>query len=66
MFYVKTKVNDETEIRTEITDENVFTICPVCGKEHAIDISEIFEIGGDLYSSQVCCEKCSFKDKSEV
>lgn len=66
MFFVKVKVNEATEIRAEITDENVFTICPVCGKEHAVEISEIYENGGDLYSSQVICDECSFKDNSEV
>ena len=63
MFFVKANVNETTEIRTEITDENVFTICPVCGKEHAVDISEI---SGDIYSTQVLCSECSFKDNSEV
>lgn len=60
MFYVKSKINDESEIRVEITDENVFTICPKCGQEHAVDLSEIFSDGhSDLFSTSVYCRKCS-------
>lgn len=41
MFYVKTKINDETTITTELTDENVFTHCPKCGTEFPVDLVEI-------------------------
>lgn len=59
MFYVKTKINEGTEIRTEITDENVFTVCPQCGQEHAVDLSEIFSDGhSDLFGTAVYCRKC--------
>lgn len=68
MFYVKTKINEETAITTEITDENVFTQCPECGKEIAIDLYDIFSDGGDLYStvvycSEVCCQTNRSKQK---
>lgn len=33
MFFVKTNVNDATEINTEITDDNVYSYCPECGAE---------------------------------
>jgi len=60
MFYVKTKINDETTIRTELTDENVFTICPGCGKEQLIDnLAKVFEDGGDLFCTAVYCTECS-------
>lgn len=60
MFYVKTKLNENAEIRVEIDSENVFNHCPKCGEEVAVDLSEVFSDGfGDLYSTSVCCEKCS-------
>ncbi|MCM1062822.1 MAG: hypothetical protein NC452_21485 [Eubacterium sp.] len=62
MFYVKTKNNEETAITTELTDENVFTHCPECGKEIAIDLYEIFSDGGDLFGTAVyCSEECHQK-----
>lgn len=33
MFYLKTKLANGKVIKTEITDENVFTRCPDCGRE---------------------------------
>lgn len=59
MFYVKTEINDETTIKTEITDENVFTVCPECGVEFPVDLHEVIENGGDLYGTAVYCPKCS-------
>lgn len=61
MFYVKTKINEETTITTELTDENVFTICPECGKEFAIDLYDVFADGGDLFGTAIYCAECSSK-----
>jgi len=59
MFYVKTKINDETTIRTEITYENVFTVCPKCNKEHHTDLVGIIANGGDLHTTTEYCAECS-------
>lgn len=62
MFYVKEKINDAMEVSVEINDENVFCICPICGCEVNVDISEIFADGnGDLYGTSVYCNECSKK-----
>ncbi len=61
MFYVKTKINEETTITTEITEENVFTKCPECGKEFVIDLYDVFADGGDLCSTVIYCSDCSAK-----
>lgn len=64
MFYVKTKINDETTITTEINDENVFSCCPECGREHFVDLSEILKgSDADLYSTAVFCSECFAKAK---
>jgi hypothetical protein len=60
MFYIKTKQHSGKTITTEITDENVFTRCPECGRAMPIDLAEIFSDGeGDLFSTQVFCAACT-------
>lgn len=55
MFYLKH--NGE---KLPIEGDNVYTICPECGREHAIDLQEILEGGSaDLYGTAVYCEECS-------
>lgn len=62
MYYVKSKINDEVEIKVDITDENVFTICPVCGVEHQIDIVDVIQSGEfDLFSTAIYGNQCTIK-----
>ena len=62
MFYIKSKLANGKMVKTDITDENVFTCCPECGREFAVDISEIFSDGeGDLYSTNIICCACTNK-----
>jgi predicted RNA-binding Zn-ribbon protein involved in translation (DUF1610 family) len=65
MFYVKERVHDSMEISIEITDENVFCHCPMCGSELLVDIGEILSDGeSDLYGTAVFCDECSKEVKS--
>ena len=58
MFY--TKLNEFT--KTELTDENILTECPICGAELQVDISEVFKDADiDLRGTSVACTKCSRK-----
>ncbi len=60
MLYVKTQIGENTAIVTEITDENVFTRCPDCGSEIAVDLSDLADEGQhDLFALGVCCPECS-------
>lgn len=62
MFYVKTKIGEGCTLRTEITDENTYTICIDCGNEIQIDLDEVIIDGHiDLYGMGVRCEECSYK-----
>ncbi len=63
MFYVKTQFDESTAILTEITDENVFTRCPDCGREILIDLNDVIDDDGqlDLFGVSVCCAECSCK-----
>lgn len=62
MFYVKERLNDALEISIEISDENVFCHCPMCGNEVLVDIAEILGDGeSDLFSTAIFCSECSKK-----
>ncbi|WP_373898853.1 hypothetical protein ACER0A_004690 [Haloimpatiens sp. FM7315] len=66
MFYVKERISDSMEVSVEINDENVFCICPSCGCEVNVDLSEVFADGkGDLYSTSIYCSECSKKIKTD-
>lgn len=54
MFYMKHKGK-----KLEIRDDNVYTQCPRCGKEHNVDLQEVLGGDGDLYSTRVFCSLCS-------
>lgn len=55
MFYAKSG-----DIKIELNDENVFTICPNCGKEHMVDLIEVLQDeGASLYGTRVYCAECS-------
>lgn len=55
MFYMKHKGK-----RLEIREDNVFTICPLCGREHAVDLQDILSYEhSDLYGTNVYCQQCS-------
>lgn len=54
-FYLK--CNSE---RLEIREDNVYTVCPQCGREHSVDLQDILSVpDADLYSTSVYCEDCS-------
>lgn len=60
MFYVKEPIDDAMEVTIEISDENVFCRCPVCGREVPVDLEEVLGDGkGDLFGTAVLCEDCS-------
>jgi len=62
MFYVKERLNDAMEVSIEITDENVFCHCPMCGSEVSVDIAEILSDGeSDLFGTAVFCDECGKK-----
>lgn len=58
MFYVKREIDGKI-IKEEITSENVFTVCPKCGKELQVDLAEIFPDGEiDLEGTAIICKDC--------
>ncbi len=62
MFYVKTKLNDDSLLEVDITRDNVFCRCPLCGTEVRIKPDDcIIEEDFSILNSEVACEKCSRK-----
>ena len=62
MFYLKHKGT-----KLEIREDNVYTRCTVCGKEHKVDLVAILSIeDADLYSTSVDCYECSAKRVAEM
>lgn len=53
-----------------LTIDNVFSICPICGTEHQIDITDLtglvmMEADAEYISLQVCCPCCTRKVQKE-
>lgn len=66
MFYVKAEISESITLKAEIED-NVFTICPVCGVEHQVDLKEILECPhADLCSTSVYCDACSQRREEQL
>lgn len=61
MFYVKTNLNKNIEIKVDLYDDEIFTQCPKCGKEIQVDNETLANIlkDADLSSTSLYCEKCS-------
>lgn len=67
MFYTKSKLPGGRTVKTEITDESVFTKCPECGREIPVDLAEIlFDGEGDLFSTHIICSRCTAKRSDAV
>ena len=61
MFYVKTNLNKNIEIKVDLYDDEIFTQCPKCGKEIQVDNETLANIlkDADLSSTSLYCGKCS-------
>ena len=65
MFYVKTNITDDVEIKVNLYDDEIFTQCLKCGKEIQVD-TELFKKlleDGDLASTSIYCQECSKSEK---
>lgn len=61
MFYVKTNISDDIEIKVDLYDDEIYTQCPKCGKEIQLEAEHLAEIVKDqgLSDTSTYCEKCS-------
>lgn len=59
MFYVKERYHN-MEVTVDITEDNVFTRCPVCGEEIAVDLTALFrDWDGSLTNTALLCNDCA-------
>jgi len=58
-LYLKEPAGNGKFIITPLTDENVFSICPVCGEEHQVDLTELVMEPDFNMTMQVCCPFCT-------
>jgi Zn finger protein HypA/HybF involved in hydrogenase expression len=68
MFYVKATTRTG-EMPIQLTSNNVYTICPVCGKDHIVDLEEIIRNKDKEFSlrkTTVLCPKCSDGSKELI
>ena len=62
MFYVKTKLNDDSILEVDIMRKNVFCQCPICGAEIRINLDDYTgDADFSIQTSEVVCEQCSRK-----
>jgi len=61
MFYIKTNISDNVEIKVDLYDDEIYTKCLKCGKEMQVETEILKQVleDGDLSSSSLYCEKCS-------
>ena len=59
MLYLKEETKEGKYIVTELTDENVYCMCPICGEEHQIDIYRYLSLPIASFSQNVCCQSCT-------
>lgn len=61
-YYVKGTTEAGEPVTLPIEPDSVYTHCPVCGKEHVVDIVELAVAGDfDLYGSAIYCPECADK-----
>ena len=60
MFYIKEKLSDGVTINANITTDNVYCHCPLCGKELQVNLDNVFAEGEvDLCGTNVVCDECT-------
>ncbi len=61
MFYLKKKVNGDVELKIDLYDDEIYTICPKCGKELQVGNETLAGVlkDCDLASTSLYCEECS-------
>lgn len=62
MLYVKAQLNDEIEIKVPLYEDQIFSSCPVCGKETQVDaelLQNILNDDGDFSGTSIYCTTCS-------
>ena len=64
MLYAKTNLSNNTEIKIDLYDDEIYAQCTKCGKEIQVDNETLIQIlkDGDLAGTSLMCNECSAKE----
>lgn len=61
MFYIKTSLTEDIEIKVNLYDDEIYTQCPNCGKEIEVQpstLKTVIEEDGLLTGTTIYCDDC--------
>lgn len=64
-MYLKLPAGEGKFTVIPLTDENIYSICPICGEEHQVDIDDLITAPGFSFSRRVCCLPCTVEIEKE-
>ncbi len=60
MYYIKTKLGENTELHVTLHDDNIFDRCAKCGREVQICLADFFSAeDANLDTASVICGECT-------
>ena len=60
MFYIRVPPGEAASLCVKIRTGSVFTRCACCGREMAVDLTDVFATGvEELESADVFCRECA-------
>lgn len=66
MLYVKKQL-DDIEVKFDLYEDEIFSSCPVCGKERQIEpveLADLLDSGGGFSGTSIYCNGCLTGDAS--
>ena len=62
VFYTKLTLSENSKVITRLSDKNVYSNCPKCGKEVRVNLSDVLkEEDTDLHTTGIYCKSCAKK-----
>ncbi|TFJ92174.1 hypothetical protein [Lentibacillus salicampi] len=64
MLYIK-KSTDDVEMKMDLYEDEIFSSCPICGKEHEVqpdELAHIIQSGDDFSGTSIFCNGCLYHD----
>lgn len=62
MLYVRTQLNDQIDIKIDLYEDQIFSTCPLCGREEQVETDVIVSIlsnGADFAGTNIYCNECT-------
>lgn len=64
MLYVKARISDNTEIKVDLYEDEIFSTCPECGKEVQVEpvvVASIINSEDGFSGTSIYCDDCAHK-----